>query len=309
MTTSSPKPDFRSPNEKAIELMNLIPLNSYWYKVQTHNRKENKILSFDKDINQGNDLNIITTHEYYNVYSYTSDRSGGIHNKCVEIKYDDNSWRIYPNGSLYDFNIKDCNEITKEVFEKIEGNFITAFCIVSNYSGALVLLNIDEDTWPVGDEWNKLILDHPNTVFIRRKKVPFSELKIGDKYIFYPTKNVTRMGEILSSTDKDYNVKDRQVTISQNSNMIVSESPEKRDLFVLISELKESTLNESKSELFWILTDEEWDKINFIMDEMKIIMKMSMKCDFRDDEECINFKRQSRLQKTLENESIYNISK
>lgn len=116
MNTSSPAPDLRTSNEKAIDLMmNSIPLNSYWYNVS---KKSNKI--------PADNLSIITEHKYYNVYSYASDRSGFVYNKCIEIKYDSDSWRIYPNGSL--FNINDCKEISKEEFEKIENNFIKSFC-------------------------------------------------------------------------------------------------------------------------------------------------------------------------------------
>lgn len=280
--TSSPKPDSRTPNEKAKNLMNLIPLNSYWHKVSTHNREENKVLSFNEDTNQGNDPNIITTHEYYNVYAYTSSREGQVYNKCVEIKYENDSWKIYPNGSLYEFEMKNCVQITKEEFEKIEDNFIKMFCQIK-------------------EEWNKIINENSDIFFIRRNTVSYSELNVGDKYIFYVTDNAIRIGEILKN-DKFTNIKnviDRQVTISQECENIISESIDRRNLFVLVTELKDSHLKKNDSYNFWVLNDEEWNKINFIFDEIKIEMNKSMKCDLNNEEECINFQRKSRLEKII----------
>jgi hypothetical protein len=294
--TSSPPPDIRTPNEKAIELMNLIPLNSYWHQVKTVNNEKNKILSYS-DLGKSNDPEIYTEHEYYNVYSYSSDRSGFIHNRCVEIKYGKDSWRIYPNGSLYDFSIKNCKEITKDEFERIENNMIKAFCRIQSFGGKLILLDQDNSDWPINEEWDKLVEEHPNTVFIRKKLVPYSELKVGDKYIYFVTDNATRMGEILGIKDeKNFTIMDRQVTIDQKSEKIISESPDERDLFVLISELKESRLERSNSNKFWVITDDEWKKINFIFDEMKIEMNKHMNCDLENEEECINFQRNSRIE-------------
>ena len=301
--TSSPKPDPRTPNEKAKNLMNLIPLNSYWHRVSTHNRKQNKVLSFNEDTNQGDDPNIITTHEYYNVYAYTSSRDGQVINKCVEIKHDDSSWRIYPDGSLYNFDIKNCTQITKEEFEKIEDNFVKIYCHIEKFGGKMVILDEDEKSiWPFGDEWDKLVKEYPRTIFIRRKFVPFSELKIGDRYIYFLNQNdVTRIGEILSISpdNKKFIVNERQVTISQKSENIVSEDYDKRELFVLISELKNTFLEESKFEKFCVIDEKEWNGINFIIDNMKIEMNMSMLCDLDDNEECVNFQRKNRLEKIM----------
>jgi len=311
--TSSPKPDSRTPNEKAKNLMDLIPLNSYWHKVSTHNREENKVLSFNEDTNQGNDPNIITTHEYYNVYAYTSSREGQVYNKCVEIKHDDSSWRIYPNGSLYNFDIKNCTQITKEEFEKLEDNFVKIYCHIEKFGGKLVLLDEEEkSSWPVGEEWDKLVKEHPRTTFIRRKFVPYSELKIGDRYIYFLNgRDVTRIGEILSISPinskkttldwdkKKFIINERQVTLSQKSENIVSEQFEKRELFVLISELKKTTLSESKLEKFCVVDEKEWNRINFIIDNMKIEMNMSMLCNLDNNEECINFQRKNRLEKII----------
>jgi len=279
--TSQKLPDLRTPNEKAVELMNLIPLNSYWYKVNTFNKNKNKILS-QSDWNIDNDPNIITEYKYFNVYGYSSDRSGYVYNKCVEIKYENDSWKIYPNGSLYEFEMKNCVQITKEEFEKIEDNFIKMFCQIK-------------------EEWNKIIDENSDIFFIRRNTVSYSELNVGDKYIFYVTDNAIRIGEILKN-DKFTNIKnviDRQVTISQECENIISESIDRRNLFVLVTELKDSHLEKNDSYNFWVLNDEEWNKINFIFDEIKMEMNKSMKCDLNNEEECINFQRKTRLEKII----------
>ena len=299
MTTAS-KPDFRSPNERAIELMNLFPLNSYWYKVNTFNKNKNKILS-QSDWNTNNDPNVITEHQYFNVYAYTSSREGNVYNKCVEIKYENDSWKIYPNGSLYEFYKKDCIQITKEEFEKIEDNFIGMFSRIQGFGNRLYLIDkLDEksDWIVVESELDELDKKYPEKIFIRRNTVPYSELKIGDKYIFHITENATRMGEIINIKDENnFDVVDRQVTISRECENIVNESIDKRNLFVLVTELENSRLEKNDSERFWILNDDEWKGINFIFDEIKIEMNQAMKCG--NDEECVNFKREKHLEKIL----------
>ena len=311
---SSPKKDSRTSNEKAKELMDLIPLNSFWHKVTTHNREHNKVLSFNEDINPGNDSNIITTHEYFNVYAYTSSRDGQVYNKCVEIKHDDSSWRIYPDGSIYNFNIENYTQITKEKFEKLEDNFVKIYCHIEKFSGKLVLLDEEEkSSWPVGEEWDKLVKEYPHITFIRRKFVPYSELKIGDRYIYFLNgRDVTRIGEILGLSPinsekttldwdkKKYIINERQVTLSQKSENIVSEEFGKRELFVLISELKKTTLSESRLDKFCVIDEKEWNEINFIIDDMKIGMSMSMSCDLDDTEECTNYAREKRIEKIME---------
>lgn len=310
---SSPKKDSRTSNEKAKELMDRIPLNSFWHKVSTHNREQNKVLSYNEDINQGDDPNIITTHEYYNVYAYTSSRDGNVYNKCVEIKYDDNSWRIYPTGCIYEFDFKNCTKITKEEFEKLEDNFVNIYCHIEKFSGKLVLLDEEEESsWPVGEEWDKLIKEHPYVTFIRRKFVPYSELKIGDRYVYFLNRDITRIGQILSTSPinsekttldwdkKKFIINERQVTISQKSENIVSEQFEKRELFVLISELKKTSLCEGRFERFCVINEKEWNEINFIIDNMKIEMNMSMSCDLDNAEECMNYTREKRIEKIME---------
>ena len=147
----------------------------------------------------------------------------------------------------------------------------------------------------------EIIDENSDIFFIRRNTVSYSKLNVGDKYIFYVTDNAIRIGEILKN-DKFTNIKnviDRQVTISQECENIISESIDRRNLFVLVTELKDSHLEKNDSYNFWVLNDEEWNKINFIFDEIKIEMNKSMKCDLNNEEECINFQRKSRLEKII----------
>jgi hypothetical protein len=174
------------------------------------------------------------------------------------------------------------------------------------------VLEEEESSWPVGEECDKLIKEHPYVTFIRRKFVPYSELKIGDRYIYFLNgRVVTRIGEILDLSPinsdkttldwdkKKFIINERQVTLSQESENIVSEQFEKRELFVLISELKKTSLCEGRFERFCVINEKEWDKINFIFDEMKIEMNKSLLCNLDNEEECLNFQRKNRLEKII----------
>jgi hypothetical protein len=271
--------DERSANDKTKYLMDLIPINTFWHKVTTSNRPENKVLSYLPNDIVADDETIITTHSYFWVYGYESHRDNGwVGNQCVEIKWGGGNWSIYPESSIYDFQIQYCTPISKEEFNRIEKNFIDGFSQLQNYDSKFLLINNknykDKEKWWEDPHILKKFKKN-NTLLLCKDTISFDELKIGDKYIFWVTKNALRMGEITGEIEnsvtekKNFSVIDRQIAVDQDCQYLFSESSTKRKLFVLISQLTKSNMENYWNAEYFKLTDEEWTILNKLLDELK----------------------------------------
>jgi len=252
MNVQQESPDNRTIIQKLYDLIKLIPLDSYW--------KEE-----------------INNHIYYYwVYGYEISTDTFIYTKVYAIshpKLDENLdenrfvYEFRPNATLY--NVGQRINITQQEFKSISEKIFEGFDLVNTILHKLI---IPSDYLENKEKWDELILKYQDIIPILQKPIKFDELKIGDKYLYFPCsdKSVLRIGVICekgtkkiievdenspkimnqdeySDMFKKFDVKERQVTHSQYSEKFVNilytcELKEKHGMF-LVSPLENGILD------------------------------------------------------------------
>jgi hypothetical protein len=253
---SQSQPENKTVKEKFDLTISQFPINSFW----KYELNENQFYLW------------VHGYELYRS-EYLTPMITVIAFNNIQNEHKINSWDVYQNNSDYKISNKEATEITKEEFELAESKLLKAY----NESTNLLKFYIIEDFDPNNTlhTQNKDLLKK-EILLITNKHTSFEELMPGQKILYSPTKSVIRIGELIKKVDGDelkcyerthFIINERQVTNSAKGRLHRHKEENNIQLMYLISDFKEEKLN--SSDKFWIISDEEFNAINNMIDEAK----------------------------------------
>jgi len=209
--------------------------------------------------------------KYFWISGYESSKdSNNVNILCLSLSFNNEQWckkktTFYKNSEY--------SKIKKDEFDKIERKVEQGFDEINQMSLKINEIVNNKDKYPIES----------------------SNLLPHQKFIQYINSDVTRMGEYIGNFkesnkfDDNYNSKIRQLTIRKKNDY------DEYSYFTLITNLNNWTID--KKEKIFLLTEEEYNELNFLFDEMNFIYNAYMICETH--EEYMNLKRESILKKYL----------